>query len=161
MDFTQPCKWPSAKHSETALDTQKKKEFLKSFAYFLQVFGIVAMEDILEEIVGDIQDEYDIEEDNITEQDEDEYLVTGETNLEELCEQLGIEFDPEDYENFETLNGLLISKLDRIPVDGETALIEINGYAFEIIEAMNKMIRLVRISKMESDDEEEMKNPEE
>ena len=126
-----------------------------------QTAGIVAMEDILEEIVGDIQDEYDIEEDNITEQDEDEYLVTGETNLEELCEQLGIEFDPEDYENFETLNGLLISKLDRIPVDGETALIEINGYAFEIIEAMNKMIRLVRISKMESDDEEEMKNPEE
>jgi len=115
-----------------------------------QTAGIVAMEDILEEIVGDIQDEYDTEEENITEQDEDEYLVTGETDLEELSEHLGIEFDEEDYENFDTLNGLLISKLDRIPMDGETAVIEICGYEFEIIEAMNKMIRLVRISKIET-----------
>ncbi len=117
-----------------------------------QTAGIVAMEDILEEIVGDIQDEYDTEEENITEQNEDEYLVTGETDLEELSEHLGIEFDEEDFENFDTLNGLLISKLDRIPMDGETAVIEICGYEFEIIEAMNKMIRLVRITKMEPDD---------
>lgn len=117
-----------------------------------QTAGIVAMEDILEEIVGDIQDEYDTEEENITEQNEDEYLVTGETNLEELSEHLGIEFDEEDFENFDTLNGLLISKLDRIPMDGETAVIEICGYEFEIIEAMNKMIRLVRITKTEEED---------
>ncbi len=116
-----------------------------------QTAGIVAMEDILEEIVGDIQDEYDTEEENITEQDDDEYLVAGETDLEELSEHLGIEFDEEDFENFDTLNGLLISKLDRIPMDGETAVIEICGYEFEIIEAMNKMIRLVRITKIESD----------
>jgi len=114
-----------------------------------QTAGIVAMEDILEEIVGDIQDEYDVEEENITEQDEDEYLVTGETDLEELSEHLGIVFDEDDFENFDTLNGLLISKLDRIPMDGETAVIEICGYQFEIIEAMNKMIRLVRITKQE------------
>ena len=120
-----------------------------------QTAGIVAMEDILEENVGDIQDEYDIEEENITEQNEDEYLVTGETNLEELSEHLNIEFDAEDYENFDTLNGLLISKLDRIPIDGETAVIEIRGYEFEIIEAMNKMIRLVRITKIESENPEE------
>ena len=117
--------------------------------------GIVAMEDILEEIVGDIQDEYDVEEENITEQDEDEYLVTGETDLEELSEHLGIVFDEEDFENFDTLNGLLISKLDRIPMDGETAVIEICGYQFEIIEAMNKMIRLVRITKQEEVSESE------
>lgn len=117
-----------------------------------QTAGIVAMEDILEEIVGDIQDEYDTEEENITEQDEDEYLVTGETNLEELSEHLGIVFSEEEFENFDTLNGLLISKLDRIPVDGETAVIEICGYDFEIIEAMNKMIRLVRITKIEQKD---------
>jgi len=120
-----------------------------------QTAGIVAMEDILEEIVGDIQDEYDTEEENITEQDEDEYLVTGETDLEELSEHLGIDFDEEDFENFDTLNGLLISKLDRIPMDGETAIIEIRGYEFEIIEAMNKMIRLVRISKIEPEDNTE------
>lgn len=117
-----------------------------------QTAGIVAMEDILEEIVGDIQDEYDTEEENITEQNEDEYLVAGETDLEELSEHLGIEFDEEDFENFDTLNGLLISKLDRIPMDGETAVIEICGYKFEIIEAMNKMIRLVRITKTEAED---------
>lgn len=119
-----------------------------------QTAGIVAMEDILEEIVGDIQDEYDTEEENITEQDEDEYLVTGETDLEELSEQLGIVFDEEDNENFDTLNGLLISKLDRIPMDGETAIIDINGYQFEIIEALNKMIRLVRITKLEPQETE-------
>ena len=114
-----------------------------------QTAGIVAMEDILEEIVGDIQDEYDTEEENITAQDEDEYLVTGETDLEELSEHLGIVFEEEDFENFDTLNGLLISKLDRIPMDGETAVIDLCGYQFEIIEAMNKMIRLVRITKQE------------
>lgn len=116
-----------------------------------QTAGIVAMEDILEEIVGDIQDEYDMEEENITAQDEDEYLVTGETDLEELSEHLGIVFDEEDFENFDTLNGLLISKLDRIPMDGETAIIDLCGYQFEIIEAMNKMIRLVRIAKQEEE----------
>lgn len=117
-----------------------------------QTAGIVAMEDILEEIVGDIQDEYDIEEENITEQDENEYLVAGETSLEELSEHLKVEFAAEDYENFDTLNGLLISKLDRIPMDGETAVIDICGYSFEIIEAMNKMIRLVKITKSEPEE---------
>ena len=126
-----------------------------------QTAGIVAMEDILEEIVGDIQDEYDTEEENITEQDEDEYLVTGETDLEELSEHLGIEFDEEDLENFDTLNGLLISKLDRIPMDGETAVIEVCGYQFEIIEALNKMIRLVRITKPEAEETEESESRQE
>lgn len=119
-----------------------------------QTAGIVAMEDILEEIVGDIQDEYDEEEENITVQDEDEYLVTGETALDEISEHIGIIFKEEEFENFDTLNGLLISKLDRIPMDGETAVIDISGYQFEIIEALNKMIRLVRITKIEPEEVE-------
>ena len=81
--------------------------------------------------------------------------------MEELSEQLDIEFDEEDLENFDTLNGLLISKLDRIPMDGETAVIEISGYQFEIIEALNKMIRLVRITKPEPQEQEVVEDSEE
>lgn len=113
-----------------------------------QTAGLVAMEDILEEIVGDIQDEYDDESETIFDQGDHVYLATGETPLEEIVEHTGIRFDEEDYDNYDTINGLLISKLDRIPVDGETADIDINGYRFEILDTQSKMIHMVRISKL-------------
>lgn len=77
-----------------------------------QTAGLVAMEDILEEIVGNIMDEHDLEENNIIREADDRYLVSGLTTLEEIEEKTGIIFDDDE---FDTINGYLISKLDRIP----------------------------------------------
>ena len=111
-----------------------------------QTAGLVAMEDFLEEIVGNIQDEYDKEEELVIFVDEDGCLVRGSISLEELEEQLHIELEHDD---FDTLNGLLISLLDRIPDDGEQAVLEYEGYRFDILETLNRMIQKVRISKLD------------
>lgn len=110
-----------------------------------QTSGLVAMEDILEEIVGNIQDEYDKEEKMILRMDKDSCVVKGSISLEDLEDKLDIRIDHED---FDTLNGLLISILDRIPADGEKATLQYAGYKFDILETMNKMIGQVRISKL-------------
>jgi putative hemolysin len=110
-----------------------------------QTAGLVALEDFLEEIVGNIQDEYDEEEKLIIAVEENTVIVKGSISLEELEDELNIVIDHED---FDTLNGLLISLLDRIPGDGEKATLDYKGYDFEILETKNKMIEQVRISKL-------------
>jgi len=110
-----------------------------------QTAGLVAMEDFLEEIVGNIQDEYDQEEKMILSVDNDSCVVKGSISLEDLEDELNISIDHQD---FDTLNGLLISILDRIPADGEQATLEYGGYRFDILKTMNKMIEQVRISKL-------------
>lgn len=120
-----------------------------------QTAGIVAMEDILEEIVGNIQDEFDREEEQIRKCKEGIWLVLGDTHLDELAEEIGIEFKDDDLESFDTLNGLLISILDRILVDGEKATVEYQSFRFDIIETKNKMIRKVRVTKLHEKNEED------
>lgn len=118
-----------------------------------QTAGLVAMEDFLEEIVGNIQDEYDKEEKMILSVDQDSCVVKGSISLEDLEEELDIIIDHED---FDTLNGLLISILDRIPADGEKATLQYAGYQFDILETMNKMIGQVRISKLPTNMEDSL-----
>jgi putative hemolysin len=77
--------------------------------------------------------------------DKDSCVVKGSISLEDLEDKLDIRIDHED---FDTLNGLLISILDRIPADGEKATLQYAGYKFDILETMNKMIGQVRISKL-------------
>lgn len=108
-----------------------------------QTSGIVAMEDILEEIVGNIQDEYDEEEENILQKDENTYLVNGMTTLEELNDRLGISIEDEDYD---TVNGYLISKLDRILSEGEHPELEIDGILYKVLEVRGKMISKVQLT---------------
>lgn len=110
-----------------------------------QTAGLVAMEDFLEEIVGNIQDEYDVEESMVLATDENSVTVKGSISLEELEEELDISLHNEDYD---TLNGLLISLLDRIPVDGESATLTYQGYQFDILETRNKVTEVVRILKL-------------
>ena len=109
-----------------------------------QTSGLVAMEDFLEEIVGNIQDEYDEEEKLILSVDKDFCVVKGSISLEDLEDELDISIEHED---FDTLNGLLISILDRIPMDGEKATLQYAGYRFDILDTMDKMIGKVRIFK--------------
>ncbi|MGB4660601.1 MAG: hemolysin family protein [Mobilitalea sp.] len=116
-----------------------------------QTAGLVALEDFLEEIVGNIQDEYDVEEDMVISKDADSVTVKGAFNLEEMNDLLDISLENDD---FDTLNGLLISLLDRIPGDGEKATLRYAGYQFDILETKDKMIQQVRISKISETTEE-------
>lgn len=110
-----------------------------------QTEGLIAMEDILEEIVGNILDEYDEDEKYIEQKSEDEYIIEGKTPLEELEEKLHISFEEEE---FETLNGFLISKLDRIPEEDEQFAVDVAGYNFKIMSVENKMISSVLVTKL-------------
>lgn len=109
-----------------------------------QTDGLIAMEDILEEIVGNIMDEYDEDSDYIRDDGNDGYTIAGITPLEELEEKLGISFEEEE---FETLNGFLISKLDRIPDKDEEFDIDVEGYNFKILSVENNMIQTVQVTK--------------
>lgn len=125
----------------------KKMQLAVVIDEYGQTAGIVSMEDVLEEIVGDIMDEYDQEEKE-AENTGKELIVSGRIPLEELHELIPVAYEEEDEENFDTLNGLLIAKLGHIPEDGEQAVIEYQGYRFVILNCENRMIDRVRIEKI-------------
>lgn len=116
-----------------------------------QTAGLVTMEDILEEIVGNILDEYDVDEQYITRSGDDALTMSGMTPLEDAQKALGIEFSEEELENYDTVNGLLISHLDRIPGDEEQPEIRCQGYLFSVLKVKNKMIQTVRVTKLPVD----------
>ena len=110
-----------------------------------QTKGVLAMEDILEEIVGNIQDEYDEDEQYIEETgNKDEYIIDGITPLKELEERFHISFHEEE---FETLNGFMISKMDKIPEENEDFSVDVDGYNFKILSVEHKMIKSVLVTK--------------
>ena len=112
-----------------------------------QTSGIVAMEDILEEIVGNILDEYDEEAVNIVRREDGAYVVKGSTPLEEIEEKLHIKFD----EDCETINGYLVSKFERILENDERPEIVIDNVKYKVLSVKNRMISVVLITL--SDDE--------
>ena len=120
-----------------------------------QTAGIVTMEDILEEIVGNIMDEYDVDEEYIIPSEDGSFCVSGMTPLEELERALNIEFDEEDYDSYDTINGLLISRLDRIPQEGEESEVSVLGYRFKILRVENKIIHTIRVWKEEPEENSE------
>lgn len=114
-----------------------------------QTDGLVAMEDILEEIVGNILDEYDEISEHIEEKGNDEYVMEGMTPLEELEERFGISFEDEA---FETLNGFLISRLDRIPEPDEEFDVDYGGFNFKILSVERNMIQSVLVRRLPEED---------
>ena len=123
----------------------KKSQLVVVFDEYGQTAGIIAMEDIIEEIVGNIQDEYDKEEELIKKLADGSYLVSGVTELEDLEKLLEIEFDVEDYD---TINGFIVHSLDRIPTEDEQCVVSYGGYNFHVNSVRNNMIQNVRIEKV-------------
>ncbi len=103
--------------------------------------GIVAMEDILEEIVGEIHDEHDIEEKPLQLIGEGHYLADAFISIDDLGEQLGVEFPEEDA--YDTLGGFIVSELGHLPAPGESK--EWNNLHFVIKEADEKRVLKVEI----------------
>lgn len=84
--------------------------------------GLITLEDILEEIVGEIHDEYDEnEEENIKAVGKHEYIIEGSTNLDDLNDSLDLNLESEDYDS---LGGFIIEKLDRLPKAGDSVSTE-------------------------------------
>ena len=117
-----------------------------------QTSGLVAMEDILEEIVGNILDEYDKEETFVESKGEKSYEIDGLTPLEELSDLLKIDFECEDTD-IETINGFLINKLGYIPENDDKSEIEYEGYSFKIIQVENHIIKTVFVTKITVEEE--------
>ena len=118
--------------------------------------GLVTMEDILEEIVGNILDEYDEDECFIVSQEDGSFRMDGMTPLQDVEDALNITFDEEDYE---TLNGYLIYRLDRIPEEDDHTVIEDKGYSFQILEVENKTIKWVKVTRLPEKEEEKKTDP--
>ena len=94
--------------------------------------GMITLEDLLEEIVGDIRDEYDTdEEDPIKRISDKEYYISGSMNLDDLCEELHLPFSSEDYE---TIGGYFVGLLDHVPEPNELFITKEN-----ILLKVNKM----------------------
>lgn len=107
--------------------------------------GLVTLEDVLEEIVGEIFDEYDFrEEARIEKVGENEWIADGKLDIEIVEEQLGIEISEEETE---TLGGFVSSLLGHVPVPGEKAVYE--GFEFEVISIVGRRVDKVRIVKVE------------
>lgn len=155
---------PETRHVDTLFkEMQSKKIHMKIVVdEYGQTAGVVTMEDILEEIVGSILDEYDEDEVFIKKEDDGSLLFDGMTPLDDVAEVLSIEFEEEDYDNYDTLNGFLISRLDRIPKEGEAPEVDFSGYLFKVLSMESKIIREVRatLTVGKSDKEEAMASAE-
>lgn len=102
--------------------------------------GLITMEDLIEEIVGDIDDEYDITEDDIVKISETEYLIDATCRISEVNEHLDLNITSQE---FDSIGGFIIGLLDRFPTEGEKVVDE--GITFIVEETSNNRINKLRI----------------
>ena len=107
--------------------------------------GLIAMEDILEELVGNIEDEHDEEENYIRKNDDETFIMDGMTEFSDVKEALSL---PVDDDAYETLNGFIISLSDKIPEEGDKTVISAYGYRFSVMSVEDKVIKQVMIKKL-------------
>jgi putative hemolysin len=106
--------------------------------------GLVTAEDLLEEIVGEIRDEYDVESEPIVDEGNGRFLFSGKVDIDEVVERLKV---PIEREGFETVGGFLLSHIGRVPAVGER--FDIDGLSVEVVDAERRRINKVRISRHE------------
>ena len=104
--------------------------------------GLVTIEDLLEEIVGEIRDEYDVESEPIVDEGSGRWVFSGKVNIDEVIQRLNVEIERE---GFETVGGYLMSHLGRVPAVGEK--LEMDGLIVEVLDAERRRINKVRICK--------------
>ena len=115
--------------------------------------GIVTMEDIIEEIVGDIDDEYDEEETEFQKISDDTYVIDGSMDLDDLDEELGVDLESE---NSETLGGFIIDILGEIPDENDVGNeIIFENYVFKIDSIKDRRIEKITMKILPVSDEDE------
>ena len=106
--------------------------------------GLVTVEDLLEEIVGEIRDEYDVEVERIVDEGNGHYLFSGSVHVEEMASLMKVTIEGD---GFETVGGFLLSRLGRVPAVGER--FDVDGLSVEMLETEQRRITRVRMSRME------------
>ena len=106
--------------------------------------GIVTIEDLIEEVMGDINDEYDDDDPVIRKIDNDTYIVNGLISIKELNDKLQLNLD-EETEDYDTLGGFLINQIDYIPSETEECMVEYENLLFKVQCVKDKRIETVKI----------------
>lgn len=104
--------------------------------------GLATVEDLLEEIVGEIRDEYDVEADPIVDEGNGTFVVSGKVDIDEIADRLGVAIERE---GFETVGGYLLARLGRVPAVGE--VLDVDGLQIKILDAERRRVHRVRISR--------------
>ena len=104
--------------------------------------GLVTIEDLLEEIVGEIRDEYDVESEPVVEQGDGAFVFSAKVSIDEFRDRLGVEIEGD---GFETVGGYVLTRVGRVPAVGE--VFEIDGLTVEVLEAERRRIHKVRVHK--------------
>jgi len=117
------------------------------------VVGLVTLEDIIEEIIGEIQDEYDLSEEEPVQQDGDEFIFLGRIDLDDFNEVLDSNIPKVESD---TLAGFLYDQFGRVPHDGES--IQTDGLLLTIEQVIGRRIRRVRAQRISSDEESDPEN---
>ena len=101
--------------------------------------GLVTIEDLIEEIVGEIRDEYDVEADPIVDEGSGSYVFTGRVSVDDLRKRLDVAIESQ---GFETVAGYILARLGRVPQQGES--FEVDGLSVDVIEAERRRVHRVR-----------------
>ena len=115
------------------------------------VAGLVTIEDVLEQIVGDIEDEYDFDEteDNIIRENEGVFRVKAGTEIADFNQILGASFSDEE---FDTVGGLIVSRFGHLPKRGES--VKFDGFLFSILRADSRRLHAVRVTRLAPEEED-------
>lgn len=105
--------------------------------------GLVTIEDLLEEIVGEIRDEYDVESEPIIDEGNGRFIFSGKVDIDEVTERLNVHIERE---GFETVGGYLLSHIGRVPAVGER--FDLDGLGVEVLDVERRRINKVRVSRI-------------
>ena len=134
---------PESKKLDSLLEEFRKKRYHMAIVVdeYGSVSGLVTIEDILEEIVGEIEDETDIDEETqILQVSDNEYLVPALIDLNDFNDEFGSKFMADD---FDTIGGVVLKEFARFPALNES--VEINGYKFTVVSASRRQIKKLRV----------------
>lgn len=145
INLLTPLKVPSSMKVQELFRQFKKKRM--HMAVVLDehggTLGIVTMEDLLEELVGDIEDEQDLEEEHVKKMSESEYLLSGRVELDDLAKIMNIEFE---YPGYKTVSFFMIEKLGYLPHEGESVVAE--NWQFTVTKMLRNTILKIRLKKL-------------